>query len=65
MSDLTWTSEPPKVPGWYWVRQRCERDLPWEPARPAYFTAMRSEGPCDYWQYAGPIPTPKEGDHEI
>lgn len=53
--DLTWTEEPPKVPGWYWCR--CEEGI----------VTMRRVWKGDIetpskipQQWAGPIPEPRE-----
>lgn len=51
---LTWTNEPPKVPGWYWFRNVSKptmlhiKRVPME----------RRPHPADEW--AGPIPEPRE-----
>lgn len=54
---LRWTTEPPKVSWWYWVRQREGIDRPWGRPRIVKITNVQL---CtsDCWQYAGPIPTP-------
>lgn len=52
---LTWTDEPPKVPGWYWYRHKPSRTI-----------AMINidVDPTEYeslpGQWAGPIPEPRE-----
>lgn len=52
---LVWTSEPPKVPGWYWYRHKPSRTI-----------AMINidVDPTEYeslpGQWAGPIPEPRE-----
>ena len=54
---LTWTHEPPKVAGDYYVRQREDTDKPWsKPRIISIKTTVISRS--EYWQYAGPIPAP-------
>ena len=52
---LTWTTEPPKVPGWYWYRHK--------PSRTIAMINVDVE-PIEYeslpGQWAGPIPEPRE-----
>lgn len=57
---LTWTTEPPKVPGWYWYRHK--------PSRTIAMINVDVE-PIEYeslpGQWAGPIHEPKEqGRHD-
>ena len=64
MLDLTWTTEPPKVPGWYWWR--------WARYQQHYCIEVRDglivEHPRKVLraakdiggEWAGSIPTPKE-----
>ena len=52
-SALTWTTEPPKVAGWYWHHMPPAFGTVVE-----YFDPEISEAGCGQW--AGPIPTPLE-----
>lgn len=55
-SALTWTSEPPKVEGWYWVRCTAADDFPiikHVAQRDATAALLKRE-------WAGPIPMPLE-----
>lgn len=56
---LTWTNEPPKVAGWYWMRQQGEIfDLI------QHYNQADIDGGFDnerrLKQWSGPIPEPKE-----
>ncbi len=59
---LTWSNEPPKVAGDYYVRRRTDESTPWGKA----FVISFSEGylkeltASPFWQYAGPIAPPGE-----
>lgn len=56
LKPLRWTSEPPRVPGWYWMKTSIDSghhhmiEYPWP--RP---------NPPEY-RYAGPIPEPVDDD---
>ena len=53
---LTWTTDPPKVAGWYWVRCTAADDFPiikHVAQRDATAALLKRE-------WAGPIPTPLE-----
>ena len=50
--DLTWTDEPPKVPGWYWYKTSSHLGITKFPE----LCDRTREG----WQWAGPIPEPVE-----
>lgn len=49
---LTWTDEPPKVPGWYWYKTSSHLGITKFPE----LCDRTREG----WQWAGPIPEPVE-----
>lgn len=49
---LTWTNEPPKVPGWYWYKTSSHLGITKFPE----LCDRTREG----WQWAGPIPEPRE-----
>lgn len=49
---LEWTDEPPKVPGWYWYKTSSHLGITKFPE----FCDRTREG----WQWAGPIPEPRE-----
>ena len=67
-SALTWTTEPPKVAGWYWYH--------WRSGKGQNMTMIQTHifnGVCGYWdgngvfrtdlnrgEWAGPIPAPLE-----
>lgn len=51
---LTWTEEPPKVPGWYWFRSSDTKPMILSITLPVKWKAE----PDDEW--AGPIPEPRE-----
>lgn len=51
---LEWTSEPPKVPGWYWFRNVSKPTMLYIKRVPM----ERRPHPADEW--AGPIPEPRE-----
>lgn len=57
---LTWTSERPTVPGWYWTRRR---DF-WVKDGPGLITEIRQDAIGMEWregmQFAGPIREPAE-----
>ena len=60
---LSWTHEPPKVAGWYYIRDRTDESCAWN-----YPTIQRfSDGHIKTFkttplmQFAGPIPAPVEG----
>lgn len=54
---LRWTHEPPKVAGWYYVRQREDIDKPWSKPRIVSIKTL-TIAPSEYRQFAGPIPAP-------
>ena len=54
---LTWTHYPPKVAGWYYVRQREDIDKPWSKPRIVSIKTL-TIAPSEYWQFAGPISPP-------
>lgn len=57
---LTWTHEPPKVAGWYWVRQQGENfDLIQHYNQADIDAGFDNERRLKQW--AGPIPLPLEG----
>lgn len=49
---LEWTDEPPKVPGWYWYKTSSHLGITKFPE----LCDRTREG----WQWAGPIPEPRE-----
>lgn len=49
---LEWTTEPPKVPGWYWYKTSSHLGITKFPE----LCDRTREG----WQWAGPIPEPRE-----
>ena len=51
---LTWTNEPPKVPGWYWCRDENDK----ENARIIFPNIRKTKWRDKQW--AGPIPEPRE-----
>ena len=51
---LTWTSEPPKVPGWYWFRSSDAKPLIKSITLPIKWKAEPDD------EGAGPIPEPVE-----
>lgn len=54
---LEWTDEPPKVPGWYWYKNSSYLGI-------VKFPGLY-DGKREGWQWAGPIPEPKEqGRHD-
>ena len=57
---LTWTHEPPRVAGPYYVRQREDIDKPWSKPRIVSIKTL-TIAPSEYWQFAGPIAPPMEG----
>lgn len=50
--SLAWTDEPPKVPGWYWYKTSSHLGITKFPE----LCDRTREG----WQWAGPIPEPRE-----
>lgn len=52
--ELTWTDEPPKVPGWYWCRDENDK----ENARIIFPNIRKTKWRDKQW--AGPIPEPRE-----
>jgi hypothetical protein len=56
---LRWSKEPPKEPGWYWVRDYGKRihivDVGCD---------MTEYEPQPYREWAGPIPEPEEKYHD-
>lgn len=62
---LTWTNEPPKVPGWYWNRDtRHPNEAGFLLVSNSRIEQLqRMSKPTEQW--AGPIPEPKEqGGHD-
>lgn len=64
---LTWTEEPPKVPGWYWFKSEyCIRIVSLEQDSRKMDDLYVSVGSVGMWmstlhgQWAGPIPEPRE-----
>ena len=56
---LTWTDEPPKVPGWYWCRHKSYPE--YAVVRKVWPEVWAEFGvPDGYDQWAGPIPEPRE-----
>jgi hypothetical protein len=67
-SALTWTSDEPTRPGWYWVRLVAGHGGQiWRPriaqvvidSKAGVLTDIDRTGP---WHWAGPIPEPVEGE---
>jgi hypothetical protein len=57
--SLRWTTEPPKVAGGYYTRDIRHKD----DAGIIHISSQQAErlsakGPCEFIQYAGPIPAP-------
>lgn len=67
-TPLRWTSEPPKVAGWYWYRNEHVAPSPVEVYRSGYgcegLRDKRGEIPhryeCGNEEWLGPIPEPEE-----
>lgn len=60
---LTWTNEPPKVPGYYWCRYKGSGKDTWSPAYiPAVADLTQFGGleESEQVEWAGPIPEPRE-----
>ena len=57
---LTWTNEPPKVPGWYWFKDGlfCKKGGIMRITDVWIEEIKKTSGPHDQW--AGPIPEPRE-----
>ena len=56
---LRWTTEPPKVPGWYWCRHKSYPE--YAVVRKVWPEVWAEFGvPDGYDQWAGPIPEPRE-----
>lgn len=57
---LTWTTEPPKVPGWYWFKDDlfCKKGGIMRITDVWIEEIKKTSGPHDQW--AGPIPEPRE-----
>ena len=56
---LTWTTEPPQVPGWYWCRHKSYPE--YAVVRKVWPEVWAEFGvPDGYDQWAGPIPEPRE-----
>lgn len=57
---LTWTTEPPKVPGWYWFKDGlfCKKGGIMRITDVWIEEIKKTSGPHDQW--AGPIPEPRE-----
>ena len=56
---LEWTTEPPKVPGWYWCRHKSYPE--YAVVRKVWPEVWAEFGvPDGYDQWAGPIPEPRE-----
>lgn len=53
---LCWTKEPPKEPGWYWVRFDGNEVRMLEIRRDWLKTVQK----ITEWEWAGPIPEPRE-----
>lgn len=63
MTDLVWRKEPPDGPGWWWVkagdakyivRIAIKAGVPMSRGWNGYFPVS------PHWEWAGPIPLPKE-----
>lgn len=50
---LTWTDEPPKVPGWYWWRNLSKPQV-------VHSNNFKNRKPHPADEWAGPIPEPRE-----
>lgn len=66
---LVWTSEPPKVPGEYWLRYKSAGRTAWSPTHiiPVLGVMNNCSIPEEWTvvEWAGPIPEPKEqGRHD-
>lgn len=57
---LTWTDNPPKVPGWYWFKDDlfCKKGGIMRITDVWIEEIKKTSGPHDQW--AGPIPEPRE-----
>lgn len=57
---LEWTTEPPKVPGWYWFKDDlfCKKGGIMRITDVWIEELKKTSGPHDQW--AGPIPEPRE-----
>lgn len=57
---LEWTTEPPKVPGWYWFKDDlfCKKGGIMRITDVWIEEIKKTSGPHDQW--AGPIPEPRE-----
>lgn len=57
---LEWTTEPPKVPGWYWFKDDlfCKKGGIMRITDVWIGEIKKTSGPHDQW--AGPIPEPRE-----
>ena len=59
-TKLHWTSEPPKVPGWYWVRSLgCESIMCINVTAAKGFVSACKTNPQSF-RFAGPVPTPDD-----
>ena len=57
--EFVWTTEPPKVPGWYWCRHKSYPE--YAVVRKVWPEVWAEFGvPDGYDQWAGPIPEPRE-----
>lgn len=69
--SLVWTTEPPKIPGWYWFKEYIpEEDYPYYNCEKVFWI---NENACEEYdnifrlttlrhKFAGPIPMPKENN---
>lgn len=61
-AGLVWSSEPPKVAGWYWTRGVDDKGRP-------LTVPVRFEGMAHWFagvrEWAGPIPEPREPGEEV
>ena len=61
---LTWTDEPPKVPGDYWLRYKSAGKMAWSPTHiiPVLGVMNNCSIPEEWTvvEWAGPIPEPRE-----
>ena len=61
---LTWTSDPPTVPGWYWRRPKSKlwRAMPVEfyTKTGGVYCPELSQSELNQYDWSGPIPEPQE-----
>lgn len=62
--SLAWTNEPPKVPGYYWLRYKSTGKTAWSPTHIIpILGALNNYSVPEEWtdvEWAGPIPEPRE-----